>query len=197
MVIFSYGNIKVVHPVHLHGHHFHVIKIAYPPFDPETGNSTAFNPDIRCLNEPCTRATWADPSWINGNIPGVNLVNPPLKDTVNVPANGYVIIRFMADNPGYWFMHCHLQHHQFEGMNLVMQEGDVHEMAPLPTNFPTCNNFRVNPNQFYSIIRNQNRMLVSKGITQSFTSGQAFAKTSNAAKMCLLFPWICDKNHYV
>lgn len=60
-------------------------------------------------------------------------------------------------------MHCHLQHHQFEGMNLVMQEGDVHEMAPLPTNFPTCNNFRVNPNQFYSIIRNQNRMLVSKG----------------------------------
>lgn len=97
---FFSGNIKVVHPVHLHGHHFHVIKIAYPPFNPETGNSTAFNPDIRCLNEPCTRATWADPSWINGNIPGVNLVNPPLKDSVNVPANGYVIIRFMADNPG-------------------------------------------------------------------------------------------------
>lgn len=102
ILIFGFfsGNIKVVHPVHLHGHHFHVIKIAYPPFDPETGNSTAFNPDIRCLNEPCSRATWADPSWINGNIPGVNLVNPPLKDTVNVPANGYVIIRFMADNPG-------------------------------------------------------------------------------------------------
>lgn len=34
------------------------------------------------------------------------------------------------------------------------------------------------------------------GITPIFSSGQAFAKTSNAAKMCLLSPWICGKNHY-
>lgn len=60
-------------------------------------------------------------------------------------------------------MHCHFAHHQFEGMNLVMQEGEIHEMAPLPSNFPTCNNFRVNLNQFYSILRNQDRMLASKG----------------------------------
>lgn len=92
-----------MHPVHLHRHHFQVLKIAYPLFDPETGNSTAFNPDIRSLNEQCTKATWADPSWINGNNPDVNLVNPPLKDVVNVPANGYFIIRFMADNPGIQF----------------------------------------------------------------------------------------------
>lgn len=109
MVLFSFGeNLKIVHSIHLHGHRFHVLKIAYPPFDPLTGNSTAFNSDIRCLNNECTRATWADPSWINGPIPGVNLINPPLKDTVIVPANGYVIIRFTADNPGYWLLHCHL-----------------------------------------------------------------------------------------
>lgn len=102
------GTIKIVHPVHLHGHHFHVLKIAYPPFDPETGNSTAFNPDIRCLNEQCTRATWADPSWINGDIPGLNLINPPLKDTINVPANGYVIIRFIADNPGILYSNLYI-----------------------------------------------------------------------------------------
>lgn len=41
--------IKIVHPIHLHGHHFHVLKIGHPPFDPITGNSTAFGPDIRCL----------------------------------------------------------------------------------------------------------------------------------------------------
>lgn len=98
-----------MHPVHLHGHNFHVLKIAYPLFDPETGNSTAFNPDIRCLNEQCAKATWADPSWINGNISGVNLVNPPLKDVVNVPAYGYVIIRFMADNPGIQFYNRFLE----------------------------------------------------------------------------------------
>lgn len=98
-----------MHPVHLHRHHFHVLKIAYPLFDPETGNSTAFNPDIRSLNEQCTKATWADPSWINGNNPGVNLVNPPLKDVVNVPANGYFIIRFMAENPGIQFYNIFLK----------------------------------------------------------------------------------------
>lgn len=108
MAFFCPGTIKIVHPVHLHGHHFHVLKIAYPPFDPETGNSTAFNPDIRCLNEQCTRATWADHSWINGNIPGLNLINPPLKDTINVPANGYVIIRFIADNPGIFYSNLYI-----------------------------------------------------------------------------------------
>lgn len=60
-------------------------------------------------------------------------------------------------------MHCHYSHPQFGGMNLVMQEGEENDMAPLPTNFPTCNNFWVNPNQFYSILRNQDRMLASKG----------------------------------
>lgn len=88
----------------MHGHQFHVLKIGYPPFDSITGNSTGFNPDIRCLNEDCSRGTWADPTWINGPIPGVNLVDPPLKDVVNIPANGYVIIRFMADNPGIFML---------------------------------------------------------------------------------------------
>lgn len=95
-----FEDIKIVHPVHLHGHHFHVLKIGYPPFDPITGNSTARSPDIQCLNDGCSEATWADPSWMNGNIPGLNLMNPPIKDTVSVPAHGYVIIRFVADNPG-------------------------------------------------------------------------------------------------
>jgi hypothetical protein len=36
-----------------------------------------------------------------------NLKNPPLKDTVHLPANGYTIIRFFANNPGVWPLHCH------------------------------------------------------------------------------------------
>lgn len=28
-----------------------VLKTGYPPFDPITGNSTAFSPDIQCLND--------------------------------------------------------------------------------------------------------------------------------------------------
>ncbi|XP_048753990.2 uncharacterized protein LOC125665390 [Ostrea edulis] len=163
MVVFSFGTPKVAHPVHLHGHHFHVLKIGYPPFDPQTGNSTGRNPDIRCLNKDCTGATWADPSWADGNIPDANLVNPVLKDTVTVPANGYVIIRFKADNPGYWFMHCHFTHHLAEGMSLVMQEGDIKDMAPIPPNFPTCNNFRVDPETWTLALNREEAKLALQG----------------------------------
>lgn len=71
-----------------------------------------------------------------------------------------LIVTFVS---GYWLMHCHLAHHQSDGMNLVMQEGEIQEMAALPPNFPTCNNFRVNPNQFLSSLKHQERMLSSKG----------------------------------
>ncbi|KAI5381299.1 Laccase-10 [Lathyrus oleraceus] len=30
-------------------------------------------------------------------------------NTVGVPSGGWVAIRFLADNPGAWFMHCHLK----------------------------------------------------------------------------------------
>lgn len=38
-----------------------------------------------------------------------NLINPPLKDTVTIPAGGYTVIRFYAENPGFWLLHCHLE----------------------------------------------------------------------------------------
>lgn len=94
-----HAGMKVPHSVHVHGHQFHVVKIGYPKYDTITGKTTAPNRDIRCLNNDCTDATWTDPSWQYG-VPGLNLKNPPLKDTVNIPAGGYVVIRITADNPG-------------------------------------------------------------------------------------------------
>lgn len=91
--------LKAAHPVHFHGHQFHVVKIGYPEYDSITGNATAPNADIRCLNDDCTEATWANPRW-RYNVPGLNLWNPPIKDTVNVPWGGYVVVRIVADNPG-------------------------------------------------------------------------------------------------
>lgn len=35
-----------------------------------------------------------------------NLNRAPIKDTVTVPDGGYTIVRFVADNPGYWLLHC-------------------------------------------------------------------------------------------
>ncbi|XP_062618571.1 uncharacterized protein LOC134280159 [Saccostrea cucullata] len=162
-VLFSFSDRKAAHPVHLHGHHFHVLKIGYPPYDIKTGNATARNPEITCFNEPCTKAAWTNPGWNSGKIPGLNLVNPPIRDTVVVPANGYVIIRLRADNPGFWFMHCHFGHHQTQGMNLVMQEGDIEHMPKVPTNFPTCNNFLLDPKQWLVSLKREEARRKSLG----------------------------------
>jgi FtsP/CotA-like multicopper oxidase with cupredoxin domain len=50
-----------------------------------------------------------------------NLVDPPLKDTVVVPDAGFTVLRFLADNPGYWLMHCHMAWHNHLGMALVIK----------------------------------------------------------------------------
>lgn len=55
--------------------------------------------------------------------------NPIRRDTVVVPAGGFAIIQFVADNPGVWMFHCHVDWHfeaglavQFVEAPLVMQE---------------------------------------------------------------------------
>ena len=35
-----------------------------------------------------------------GNVPGTITNGAPYKDSINVPAGGYVVIRLIADNPG-------------------------------------------------------------------------------------------------
>lgn len=63
---------------------------------------------------------------------------PTLKDTIAVPNNGYVVLRFRADNPGYWLFHCHFMFHIAIGMNLVIHVGTQNDLPPVPPNFPTC-----------------------------------------------------------
>ena len=46
-----------------------------------------------------------------------NLVNPPLKDNVAVPDAGFTVVRFVADNVGYWLFHCHMNWHNHLGEN--------------------------------------------------------------------------------
>ena len=51
-----------------------------------------------------------------------NQVNPMRRDTVTVPARTHVVIRFVADNPGIWALHCHVAWHM-EGMWLLQFRG--------------------------------------------------------------------------
>ena len=51
----------------------------------------------------------------------LNLKNPPLKDTITVPAKDAMVVQFDADNPGKWFFHCHIEWHLGIGMALVVE----------------------------------------------------------------------------
>ncbi|KAF4618867.1 hypothetical protein D9613_009652 [Agrocybe pediades] len=52
-----------------------------------------------------------------------NFVNPVRRDTVNVGVIGdLVTIRFVTDNSGPWFLHCHIDWHLTMGLAVIMVE---------------------------------------------------------------------------
>lgn len=135
------------HPIHMHGHSFHVLKMGYPVYDNTTGKLIAENPDIDCRGGVsysksfCNIATWANQSWLNGNVPDLVLKNPPRKDTLIIPSDGYAVIRIKADNPGLWLMHCHIELHATNGMAMILNES-FSRLPRTPTNFPICRDFK-------------------------------------------------------
>lgn len=42
------------------------------------------------------------------------------KDTMIVPTGGYVVIRFIANSPGAWFFHCHMDLYNTIGMGMFL-----------------------------------------------------------------------------
>jgi len=100
------------HPMHLHGYSFHVVGYGF-------GN---FNKSKDPMN--------------------YNVVDPPLVNTVTVPKNGWAAIRFVATNPGVWFMHCHLERHLSWGMETVfiVKNGKSLKgtLMPPPPDMPPC-----------------------------------------------------------
>ena len=139
--VFSSLNItkgfSFAHPIHLHGHSFHVVKVGYGSYDPSNNTVSGSTPDISC-GTPCRKA----PTWTGNIAPeDISITNKTIrKDTVIVPAGGYVVIDFIADNPGYWFLHCHIESHQLEGMALVINELESQQNSP-PARMPMCGNF--------------------------------------------------------
>ena len=52
-----------------------------------------------------------------------NYENPPQRDVVSVGGDGdNVTIRFTTDNPGPWFLHCHIDWHLEAGFAIVFAE---------------------------------------------------------------------------
>lgn len=79
----------------------------------------------------------------SGGNPAYQNINrrPPLKDVIMIPPGGYVRNRIYTDNPGYWYVHCHIELHMELGMRLTMKIGKDKDMVPPPKHFPKCGNF--------------------------------------------------------
>ncbi|KAL2533773.1 Laccase-17 [Abeliophyllum distichum] len=100
------------HPLHLHGFNFFVVGQGFGNYDPNK-----------------------DPK-------NFNLVDPIERNTVGVPSGGWVAIRFLADNPGVWFMHCHLEVHTSWGLKMawLVLDGKLpnQKLLPPPSDLPKC-----------------------------------------------------------
>ncbi|CAL5192113.1 unnamed protein product [Lathyrus oleraceus] len=100
------------HPLHLHGYDFFVVGQGFGNYDP------------------------------NKDAAKFNLVDPVERNTVAVPAGGWVAVRFFADNPGVWFMHCHLEIHTSWGLRMAWLVLDGNEsnqkLQPPPFDLPKC-----------------------------------------------------------
>ena len=80
------GENMVHHLMHIHGQSVRVVKIGYPIVDNVTGTIIYRGEDISCdweNDKKCSHLYWTNP-------PHLNLHSPPLKDSVVVPAMGYI-----------------------------------------------------------------------------------------------------------
>jgi hypothetical protein len=88
--------------------------------------------------------------WVLGSGEGyfkdspLNLIDPIYRDTVDVPKNGWLVVRFKSDNPGVWLLHCHVEWHAVTGMAIVFNEAferivvpDIYKVSPSPPLMPT------------------------------------------------------------
>ncbi|KAI0042260.1 multicopper oxidase, partial [Auriscalpium vulgare] len=69
-----------------------------------------------------------------------NWDNPVIRDVVSIgtTSSDQTTIRFVTDNPGPWFLHCHIDWHLNKGFAVVFAEdtGDVTTTDPPPGRFP-------------------------------------------------------------
>ncbi|CAG9122108.1 unnamed protein product [Plutella xylostella] len=122
LVIIDEGNTyDANHPFHLHGYAFRVVGMR------RLGSSTSAE-EVKAYDA--------------AGLLKRNLIDAPLKDTVTIPDGGYTVVRFKADNPGYWLFHCHIEFHVEVGMGLVFKVGENWDMPPTPPGFPTCGDYK-------------------------------------------------------
>lgn len=100
-------NNSETHPWHLHGHDFWVMGYGEGKFNASS-----------------------DPA-------SYNRIDPIMKNTVAVQPYGWTALRFVANNPGVWAFHCHIESHFYMGMGVVFEEG-IEKVGKLPSSIMGC-----------------------------------------------------------
>ncbi|XWS55587.1 hypothetical protein CRYUN_Cryun09bG0013500 [Craigia yunnanensis] len=100
------------HPMHIHGFNFHVLAQGFGNYNPATDRKK------------------------------FNLIDPQIRNTIGLPVGGWAVIRFTANNPGVWIMHCHLDVHLSVGLAtaFVVENGPTPAttLPPPPADLPKC-----------------------------------------------------------
>jgi len=103
------GPASIPHPIHLHGHDFYIMGTGYGTFN------------------------------ISSDPDNLSYENPTRRDTTFLPAGGWLVIAFQADNPGAWLMHCHIAWHISEGLGVQFLEAKNKIKLPGASYTDQCN----------------------------------------------------------
>ncbi|KAJ6113454.1 hypothetical protein N7523_006771 [Penicillium sp. IBT 18751x] len=112
------------HPFHLHGHNFQLLH--REPSYGEHFYDYADSDDGITFNASNHEAY---PQY------------PARRDTFVAPPMGNFVVRFVADNPGVWFFHCHIDWHLAQGLGMLLIEAptQLQERMTIPDSaYDTC-----------------------------------------------------------
>lgn len=94
------------HPFHLHGHNFQLVSRT-PSYGPSFNDYADGDPlPYNATDTPSSTF----PKY------------PARRDTFVAPPQGNFVIRFVADNPGVWLFHCHIDWHMSQGLAMSFIE---------------------------------------------------------------------------
>ena len=102
------------HPLHLHGHNFQAIA-RYPTYGPDFYQYASTSSGV--TYDPTNHSAF--PQY------------PARRDVLVMPPQGYFVIRFVADNPGVWLFHCHIDWHLSQGLAVTFIEAPLELQAQL------------------------------------------------------------------
>jgi iron transport multicopper oxidase len=104
------------HPMHLHGHAPQLVERA----------GGVFTPGAKHPNQQNKTGTNTTVSALGYTQDTSKMRNVPMRrDTWMIAPSGYTVIRFRANNPGVWLLHCHMEWHVVAGLTATIIEAPL------------------------------------------------------------------------